>query len=289
MESVANELSQIQKGIIRMRGDPKLHPDASIIVPVNAQGDLENILRLLGGITRYLGKYLFEIILVINNYSPEEPPREIDTYRILGLTIIDIPNIRKPGEAPGFTARIPGTKIALSENTIFFDADCRILNPTVLFDWYIQQFENGVQAAYTHVDYYDLNARLSVRARILFHHLSRWIKRVILQVPTIRGSNYAVNRSLFLKLYDNGMLADDMNVGPSVKSIGAKVAYNGSKEMTVLTSGRMFSGGWYKLLKYLRYRLRYNIRVLPVRTEAARFTDREKDPVRKYVNNKPVK
>ncbi len=289
MESSVNELSQIQKGIMQVRGNSKLTPDASIVVPVNAQGDLENILQLLGDITRYAGRFSFEIILIINNYPPEEPPREIDIYRTLGLVIIDIPNIRKPGEAPPITARIPGAKAALSENTIFFDADCRIPNPTVLLDWYIQEYKRGVQAAYTHVDYYDLRNRLSVRARILVHHFTRWIKREIFHIPTIRGSNFAVNRSLIIKLYDSGMLADDMNVGPSVKSIGKKIVYNGSKEMVVLTSGRMFSGGWYKLFKYLIYRFRYNVRVLPVRTDAAGFTHREKDPIRKYVNNRRVK
>ena len=126
---------------MKVRGNLKLPPDASIIVPVNAQGDLENILHLLGDITRYAGKYLFEIILVINNYPPEEPPKEIDVYKTLGLKIIDIPNIRKPGEAPGFTARIPGAMAALSDNTIFFDADCHIPNPTALLDWYIQSLK----------------------------------------------------------------------------------------------------------------------------------------------------
>lgn len=289
MALLLSELSQIQKGIMQVRGNPKLHPDASIIVPVNAQGDLDNVLHLLGDITRYTGKYLFEIILVINNYPPDAPPKEIDAYRNSGLRIIDIPNIRKAGEAPGFTARIPGAIAALSENTIFFDADCRIPNPTALFDWYIQEFKSGPQAAYTRVDYYDLRARLSIRAQILIHHFTRWIKRAIFHIPTIRGSNYAVNRSLIIRLYESGMLADDMNVGPAVKSVGVKVSYNGSKETIVLTSGRMFSGGWYKLLKYLIYRLRYNIRVLPVRTDAARYTNRENDPVRRYINNKPVK
>ena len=80
-----------------------------------------------------------------------------------------------------------------------------------------------------------------------------------------------------------------MNVGPSVKSIGVKVDYNSKKEMVVMTSGRMFSGGWYKLFKYLLYRLRYNIRVLPVRADAKSHTNREDDPVRRYINNKPVK
>ena len=289
MESLTKELIHLRKEIIRIRGNPRLNPNASIVVPVNAQGDLENILRLLGDITKYTGIYSLEVIVVINNYLPGEPPKEINRFRNLGLRVIDIPNLRKPGEAPGFTARIPGAEIALSENTIFFDADCRIPNPTILFDWYIQQFQKGTQATYTRVDFYDVPGRWSARARILIHHFTRSVKRVILRIPTIRGSNYAVNRSLLLKLYRDGILADDMNVGPAVKSVRARVAYNASKEMRVLTSARMFPGGWIKLFKFLLYRLRYNIRVLPVRTEAAHFTGRENDPVRRYVNNRQVK
>ena len=289
MVELPEELFQLRRQILRLRGDPVSSPDASIVIPVNAQGDLENVLQLLGDITRYTGPYALEIILVINNFPPNEPPVEMVTYGRLGLKIISIPNIRKPGEAPGFTARIPGAKAALSENTIFFDADCRIPNPTALLDWYIQQFGTGTQAAYTRVEYYDLRDKLSIRARILIHHFTRWIKRGILRIPTIRGSNYAINRSLILKLYTMGVLADDMNVGPCARSTGAKVVYNGSREMKVLTSGRMFSGGWNKLFKYLVYRLRYNIRVLPVRTKAASFTKRETDPVRRYINNRPVK
>jgi hypothetical protein len=286
---LTEELSQLRKQILRIRGEIESNPDASIVMPVNAQGDLENVLRLVGDITRYTGPYSLELILVINNFPPNEPPVEIDTYAGLGLRIVSIANIREPGEAPGFTARIPGAEAALSENTIFFDADCRIPNPTVLLDWYIQQFKMGTQAAYTPVEYYDLRDRFSIRVRIWVHHFARWIKRAILRIPTIRGSNYAINRSLILRLYTQGILADDMNVGPAARSAGAKVVYNGSREMRVLTSGRMFSGGWSKLFKYLFYRLRYNMRVIPVRTNAASYTHREKDPLRRYINNRPVK
>ena len=35
-------------------------PDASIVVPVNAQGDLENVLTLLDDLGRYEGPHEFE-------------------------------------------------------------------------------------------------------------------------------------------------------------------------------------------------------------------------------------
>jgi hypothetical protein len=40
------DLNGLHKHFIRLRGNTALLPDASIIVPVNAQGDLENILEL---------------------------------------------------------------------------------------------------------------------------------------------------------------------------------------------------------------------------------------------------
>ena len=51
----------------------------------------------------------------------------------------------------------------------------------------------------------------------------------------------------------------------------------------------MFAGGWRKLGRYLRYRLRYNLRVLPVRPGVAARTGREADPVRVYRANRPVR
>ncbi len=91
-----------------------------------------------------------------------------------------------------------------------------------------------------------------------------------------------------IELYDAGMLADEMNVGPTMKARAGHVAYSGARRLVVLTSGRMFSGGWIKLLRYLIYRLKYNIRVLPVRSGVAGRTRRENDPVRRYVDNRPV-
>ncbi len=152
MAELTEELCQLRGQILKLRGDPASNPDASIVIPVNAQGDLENVLHLLGDIARYTGPYSLEMILVINNFPPNEPPVQVDTYGSLGPKIVSIPNIRKPGEAPGFTARIPGARAALSENTIFFDADCRIPNPTALLDWYIRQFRSGTHAAYTRVE-----------------------------------------------------------------------------------------------------------------------------------------
>jgi len=284
------EPSILAQGIKRLRGNPEGPVDASIVIPVNAQGDLENVLNIVADINTYTGTHSLELILVINNYPPDERPAEIDAYRRLGLEIESLPSVRRPGEAVGFSARIPGIRRAQSENIILFDADCRIIDPTSLIEWYIKQFESGAKAAYTHVGYYDLKPHWSITFRMFVHHASRWIKRTLLGIPTTRGSNYAVKRTMMLDLYDKGMLADELNVGPTFKAANGKVVYSGAKELTVLTSGRMFNpGGFKKLSRYFLYRLAYNMRVLRVRENVARYTKRENDPVRRYVQNRQIK
>lgn len=284
------DLVKLTQAIMRLRGNSETAADASIVIPVNAQGDLENVLHIVSNLAEYEGRYSLELILVINNYPPDEPPLEIDAYSRLGLKIVSLPCVRRPGEAVGFSARIPGVRIASSENVILFDADCQVTNPTALIDWYIEQFKAGAKACYTHVDYFDLIKHWSIWGRIFIHHATRWVKRVILGIPTTRGSNYAVNRTMMLDLYEQGMLADEMNVGPTFKAAKGKVVYSGAKQLIVLTSGRMFKpGGIGKLYRYFKYRLFYNLRALRVRPNVARYTGRENDPVRRYVNNRPVK
>jgi Glycosyltransferase like family 2 len=255
-------LERLGEALVRLRGDTASPPDASIVVPVNAQADLETVLAVVGQVAGYHGERPFEVVLVINNYPPGEPPPEIEAYGGAGMRVVAVPSVWREGEAVCLTARVPGARAAVSERVILFDADCRILNPTRLLDWYVEQFERGAQAAYTHVGYYDLRPLWSVRARIAAHHLARWAKRVILRIPTTRGSNYAVDRSVFLRLYQQGLLVDDLNVGPAVKAAGGRVAYSRARSLRVLTSGRKFRGGWRRLARYLSYRLLYNVRVL---------------------------
>jgi glycosyltransferase involved in cell wall biosynthesis len=246
----------------RLRGDPTAVPDASVIVPVNAQEDLEKVLGILGDVARYDGTATLEIVLVINNYPADDPPREIEAYKRTGVRVVAVPSVWRAGEAVCLSARIPGIRVASSERIMLFDADCRISNPTLLFDWYAEQFDRGAQVAYTGVGYYDLRPLWSVRARMLAHYLARWIKRVILRIPTTRGSNYATDQALFLRLYEGGFLTDDLNVGPAAKAAGGRVVYSRAKGLRVLTSGRRFRGGWWKLARYLYYRLGYNLRVI---------------------------
>lgn len=263
--------------------------DASIVIPVNAQGDLENVRHLLQDIERYDGTNRFEIVLVINNYPPGKPPPEIQAFEEMGMQVVAIPCVRQPGEAVGFSARIPGIRAATADMCILFDADCALPNPTALLDWYVQQFEAGARCAYSHVDFYDLRGGWTIRTRIFIHHTARWFKRNVLRIPTTRGSNYAVHRLTMLELYEDGYLADEMNVGPTFKASGAKISYSSKRDLRVLTSGRMFKpgGGIRKLARYFRYRLLYNLRTLPVRKGVAQRTGREKDRTRKYVDNEP--
>ena len=261
---LANEtrLDQLEADLRRLRGDPAAPPDASVVIPVNAQEDLDNVLEVLGDIARYEGKATFEVVLVINNYAAGRPPPEIAAYERACVRVAAVPSVWRAGEAVCLSARIPGIRAASSDWILLFDADCRIPNPTLLLDWYAEQFERGAKVAYTRVDYYDLRPLWSVRARMLAHHFARWIKRVILRIPTTRGSNYATDRAVFLQLYQGDLLTDDLNVGPAAKAAGERVVYSGARDLRVLTSGRRFQGGWWKLARYLYYRLGYNLRVI---------------------------
>ncbi len=263
----ADRLERLAAELGRVRGDRTLPPDASIAIPVNARADLENVLVVLSDIARYGGKRAFEVVLVINNYPADDPPEEIATYAAAGMRVVSVPNVWRAGEAVCLSARVPGVRAAEAERIILFDADCRIPEPTLLLDWYIDQFRSGAQVAYTRVGHYDLRPLWSVRARMAAHHLSRWVKRVLLRIPTTRGSNYGVDRTAFLRTYESGLLADDLNVGPALKAAGGRVVYSGARKLQVLTSGRRFRGGWRRLARYLRYRLLYNVRVLRARAD----------------------
>ena len=263
-----DELERLGDGLARLRGDPSVPPHASVVIPVNADGDLERVLDVVRDVASYEGGHTFEVVLVINNFAPDEPPPELQAYDHAGMRAVAVPDAWRAGEAVCFSARIPGVQAAASDRVILFDADSRIPNPTAVLDWYVEQLAAGAATAYTHVGHYDVRPMWSVRARVGSHHLARWVKRVVLRIPTTRGSNYGVDRAVLLPLYDRGLLADDLNVGPTVKAAGNRVAYSGSRELRVLTSGRKFKGGWGRLARYLRYRLLYNVRLMRGRDDA---------------------
>ena len=260
--SQAGLLEAIRRGVERLRGDPSVGPDGSIVVPVNARADLELVLTLLGDLISYNGPHTFEIVLLVNNFPPGRPPPEIEAFNRLGIRVESVADVWRQGEAVCFSARMAGIKAASAERVVSFDADSRVPDAQSLLDWYVRQFERGAAGAYTHVGYYDLLPLWSVRARIAAHHAARWIKRVPLRIPTTRGSNYAVDRGALLPLYERHHLSDDLNVGPALKSAGGGVVYSGARPLQVLTSGRRFQGGWLKLFRYLAYRLGYNVRMI---------------------------
>ena len=69
-------MQHLRENVIRLRGNLEQAPEASIIIPVNAQGDLQAVLVPVNDIAQYTGKHTAEIILVINNYAPTEAPPE---------------------------------------------------------------------------------------------------------------------------------------------------------------------------------------------------------------------
>lgn len=249
---------------------PTRAPDASVVVPVNASEDLEIVRAVLADLARYDGRHALETILVVNNYPPGDPPAAIRAFERAGARVVSVPDLRRPTESVCFTARVPGVRAARSEYCILFDADVRLHGPSRLVDWYVDRLGAGAEVAYTRVGHHDAPALWSVRAEVAIHHVARWLKRVLLRIPTTRGSNYAVRRSSFLRLYDGGMLADDLNVGPTIRASGGRVAYSGARDLLVSTSGRKLERGWGRVSRYLAYRLLYNLRALPVRPNAAR-------------------
>jgi Glycosyltransferase like family 2 len=274
------EVERLSADLARLRGDPAVLPEASIVIPVNAQADLDNVLEVVREIARYRGRRTFDLNLVINNYPAGETPTAVDTYTAAGMHVVAVPSVWRVGEAVCLSARVPGIRSASADRIVVFDADCRIPNPTLLLDWYGDQFDQGATLAYTRVGFFDLRPRWSVRARIFAHHAARSFKRVVLRIPTTAGANYAVDRSSFLQAYEQGFLVDDLNVGPALKALGGRVVYSGARRLQVLASGRKFRGGWLKLARYLRYRLMYNMRLLPVRPRVRRETPYHQKPLR---------
>lgn len=246
-----------------LRGSREQPPHASIVIPVNAQGDLIPVLNTVNNLCAYNGRRRLEIVLAINNYAAHSPPPELASYSEMGLTIAALPAIKefRPGVyyRVAFGARILGTEAANSNNTIHFDADCRLVNATTLLDWYVDMLATGYSLAYTPVGYYDVRNDLSIKVRLTVHHITRWLKRNLLRIPTSRGSNYAVNRQLLLRLFDEQLVREDLQLGRAVKAAGGKCVYAGQRDLRVLTSGRNFYPGWTKLFRYNRYRLRYNL------------------------------
>jgi len=216
----------------------------------------------------------------VNNYDKDAVPAEIELFRSMGIVVAATPSVRRPDEMVCFSARMTGVNAARTDYVLSFDADCRIPDATALIDWYINRLHEGVGVAYTHVGYFDLKRDPSVFARIAAHHGARWVKREVLNIPTTRGGNYAVNRTKILQYYNRRMLSDELNVGPTFRADGQRVAYSGKRQLVVLTSGRVFSGGWRKLGRYLLYRLRYNRKMLPVGQDVTSRIQRGNDNIR---------
>ena len=254
----------------RLRGDSHIPPRASIVIPVNAQKDLSRVLILASDLVAYHGSHPIEIILVVNNYAENNPPEEIRKYQQLGFKVLGIEKVTYRGGV-ALAARIPGIELAQSDITLLFDADCRIPNSTALLDWYIDQLSSGADLAYTHVDYFDLPAGVVIKIRMFIHHASRWYKRVLLGIPTSRGSNYAMKRELILKLFAEERVHYDIQIGPVVKALGKKIMYSGANEHVVLTSGRFFSNSWKELFAYLIWRIGYYFRVKPTKPASPYF------------------
>jgi hypothetical protein len=265
----------------RLRSDVSSRPNGSIVIPVNAQSDLERVWVVINDLLDYQGRYTFEIIVMVNNYPSDEPPN-LAVFQRAGVRVVSQPDVRLPGIRVAVTARVYGARVAASPLTIHIDADCRVPDPTALLNWYVEQFAAGARAAYTPVNFCDLNDDAATRARVAIHHLTRWFKRRVIGIPTIRGSNFAIDRDLFIELFDAGYLPADFSIGPVLRARRTPVVYSSAPRLAVLTSGRYFERGWRKLGRYLIYRLSYNMRMLRVRVGMTNPDDRQASVDRPY-------
>jgi hypothetical protein len=224
---------------------------------------METVQRLLMDLSHYAGPFQIEKLLLVNNFNDHCDPDGIAKLEAFGARVVAIPDVRRDGVRVHLAARMEGVRRAASDVAILFDADCRVPDPTSIINWYVRTLRNGPRVAYSHVKYYDMPAGLTGRLFIVIHHGSRWLKRVVLRIPTTRGSNYGVVKPSILALYDGGALMADMSVGPATKAAGGRVMYSGARQLTVLTSGRKLTFSWRKFMRYMRYAILYNLRVLP--------------------------
>ena len=95
--SARKDYSQLRDGLKRLRGNPDPFPNASVVIPVNAQKDLVNVLNVALDIIEYRGNQSIEMILVINNYPSKSPPKEIEEYTKLGFEVLGIPKVAHHG------------------------------------------------------------------------------------------------------------------------------------------------------------------------------------------------
>ena len=271
-------LDALAPGVRRLRGDGPA--DLSIVVPVSARDDLERFLDLLGDLCSYQGARRIEVVAAVNRYEREQPPAAVDQLRAVGVTVVAEPDAFQSGEIVCFSARMLAVRAAEAAFVVSLDADCRVPDPTALLDWYADRLEAGDAAAYTHIRYDDLRPMLSVRARVASHHASRYVKRRLLGIPTLRGGNFATRRDTLIALQDEGAVGDELSLGPLLRARGHAVAYSGRRARAVVTSGRWMLGGWRRLAGYLRYRLRYNrlaLRTDPEGIEARRAVLHQED------------
>jgi hypothetical protein len=259
-----NDAATLEAGIVSHTPVPAVPNivDVAIVVPVNAESDLDEARQLLEDLTAYHGAHTLDLVFVVNNFSPSRAPDGLAALEQGGARVLAVPNLRKEGYSIGIAARAYGLRHTRADQAILLDADCRVPNPTELVDWYVDQLRGGASAAYTRVSHHGLSAARSVRVRVWMHHTARWLKRTLLRIPTLRGSNYAVRTAEFLRLFDEGRIRHDINVGPAMKSAGGRIAYTGRRELTVLTSGRFLRPGWGRLLRYLPKRIGYNVRLM---------------------------
>jgi hypothetical protein len=255
---------ELRRHMQRLRGTAEADPNASLIVPISARSGFSLIQGLIGDLARYRGSYTLEIILMVAASLAGSAPEEIEHLRGLGLQVIAAPEGGQNWEAVQLEARAQGVEAARAGITLHFSPDARLPDATALIDWYIQSLYSVYQLAYSQISYYGLPDGMNTRLSLALVDTFRKVKRVLLGVPTTRGSNYAINRHLFLKLYESGKLTVDLPVGLAVRLAEARSRYSSERRLQVYLSAHKYSPQSLLNLHRILRRLRYNLRAIPL-------------------------
>lgn len=237
-------------------------PNASVIIPVRSRTQLTHSLALLSDLARYHGDYTLEFILVVDDF--ELIPEESEYFRNIGVHLV-FTEPDGPERAGGtIDVRARGVRAARAGITLHFAPDVRIPDPSALIDWYIESLYSEYQLAYTWIDFENRPGRLSTRLSLVVLNVLRSLKRTLLGVPTTRGCNYAVTRSLFLELYETGQLSADINIGLAARLAEARSRYSKEPRLRVVLSTRKYSARTLLYPARILRSLNYNLRAVPV-------------------------
>ncbi len=254
-----SQFAELRRRLPRLWSPAQADPNASVIVPVGSPAELKQVFCLLSDLSHYRGSYSLECLLALPAGQPWLPPERLALLDSLGLRVV-FTSARGRG---GLAARGCAAQAARAGILLHFAADTRLPDPTALVDWYVRSLFGKFQLAYSRVDFYGLPGSPGVRLSLFVLNGLRALKRRLLGVPTPRGSNYAITRSLFLDLYEAGTLSEEHPVGLAARLAQARSRYAADRRLRAYIPAHKFSPRTLLSPARILRRLRANLRALP--------------------------